>query len=248
MAADQVRPGTMQDFAHDVGTLPGIHNMVTEDRRDRSSTSGKANNSGKFDQHAIAEVQPVVLEFDKAVLADGEGLSLFQRDKLERSIKTREKAIELGLLDGKTVTSTRVKDMTPAQRDFYANITPEDIPALVDVQERVSGTFSERHLDEAVFDTEPRRATEGLNLHNQDGTPKTLDALLKEHPGKAIKLSDDLILARNEDGTIRLDDRFNRTVVSAQPYMRADDALARSPCITGVHLEEGVKSGAETSR
>lgn len=245
IAADQTRPGTMHEFASDLGNLPGIHNMVTEDRRDRTSETGKKNNSGKLDQHAIAEVQGAVLEFDKARLDDGEGLSGAEREKLERSIDVREKAIKLGLLDGKTVTNARVEDMTPEQLDFYASIAPEDIPALVDVQGRVSRQFWERHLEEANFVTEKRNVTDGLRLHDEHGIPKTLEGLLNEHGGKAIKLSDDLILTRNADGQIVLDDRHNRTQVTAQGFMRAEDALARLPRVTDVKLPNKASSTAQ---
>lgn len=242
IAADQTRPGTLNEFASDLGNLPGIHNMVTEDRRDRASETGKRNNSGKLDQHAIAQVQKAVLEFDKARLEDGEGLSGAERARLERSIDVRERAIELGLLDGKTVTNARVKDMTPEQLDFYASLDPEDIPALVDVQGRVSRAFWERHLEEANFVTEQRNVTDGLRLHDDQGLPKTLEGLLNEHGGKAIKLSDDLILHRNAAGQIVLDDKFNRTQVVAQGFMRAEDALARLPRVKEVKLPTNASS------
>lgn len=245
IAADQSRPGTMHEFASDLGTLPGIHNMVVEDRRDRNSETGKANNSGKLDQHAIAQVQGAVLAFDKALLEDGEGLSASERERLERSIKVRERAIELGLLDGKTVTNARVKDMTPEQLDFYATIDPEDLPSLVDVQGRVSRQFWERHLEEADFVTEKRNASDGLRLYDDHGLPKTLEGLLNEHGGKAVKLSDDLILYRKADGQIVLDDKHNRTQVAAQGFMRAEDALARLPRVTEVKLPTRSSSMAQ---
>ena len=245
IAADQTRPGTLHEFASDIGTLPGIHNMVTEDRRDHASVSGKANNSGKLDQHAIAQVQSAVLEFDKARLDDGEGLSGAERAALERSVNVREKAIKLGLLNGKTVTNARVKDMTPEQLDFYGSITPEDIPALVDVQGRVSRQFWERHLEEANFGTEARVPTDGLRLRDDNGIPKTLEGLINENPGKAIKLSDDLVLTRDDKGNIVLDDRFNRTQVVAQGFMRAEDAIARLPRVTTVSLPNKASSTAQ---
>lgn len=245
IAADQSRPGTLHEFAHDLGTLPGIHNMVTEDRRERTSEFGKANNSGKLDQHAIAQVQPAVLAFDKARLADGEGLDSAARAELERSITVREDAISLGLLDGRTVTKERVKDFSQEQKDFYAGLEPEDIPALVEVQGRVSREFWDRHLSEAQFTTEPRHATDGLALTDDKGLPRTLGDLLNEHPGKAIKLADDLVLTRDDRGNVVLDDRFNKTQVVAQEFMRAEDALARLPRVTDIKLPATASSMAQ---
>lgn len=245
IAADQVRPGTMHELASDIGNLPGIHNMVTEDRRDRSSDFGKANNSGKLDPHAIAQVQEAVLAFDKARLADGEGLSGAERAKLERSINVREDALSLGLLDGRTITKERVKDFTQEQRDFYASLDPEDLPSLVDVQGRVSREFWDRHLEEAVFETEERRPADGLKLHDDKGVPRLLGDLLNDSNGKAVKLSDDLIMTRDDEGNIVLDDRFNRTQVVAPSYMRAEDALARLPRVTDVSLPDKASSMAQ---
>ncbi len=245
IAADQVRPGTLDEMAGDIGTLPGIHNMVTEDRRDTTSPFGKANNSGKLDPHAIAQVQHAVLEFDKARLDDGENLSGTERAKLERSIQVREAAVGLGLLNGETVTLARYADMTPAQKDFYASIAPEDIPALVDVQQRVSRSFWDRHLNEAEFGTEERKPTQGLELYTDKGVPKTLGGLLKENPGSAVKLSDDLVLSRDAQGNIVLDDLHNKTSVTAQPYMNARDALARLPRVTTVGLPQNASSAAQ---
>ena len=242
IAADQVRPGTLHEFAHDLGNLPGIHNMVMEDRRDRTSTRGKANNSGKLDQHAIAQVQAAVLEFDKSRLEDGEDLSGYERAKLERSIAVREDAMKLGLLNGETVTQKRADDFTPEQREFYASLSPDDLPALVDVQGRVSRAFWDRHLEEASFKTEPRKPSDGLELFDDKGVPKTLSTLLSEHPGKSIKLSDDLLLTRGEDGAITLVDKFNGTTVNAPGFTRASDALARLPRVTGVELPDRASS------
>lgn len=245
IAADQVRPGTLDEMAGDIGTLPGIHNMVTEDRRDTTSAFGKANNSGKLDPHAIARVQQAVLEFDKARLDDGEDLSGSARAKLQRSIDVREAAIGLGLLNGETVTLKRYEDMTPDQKGFYASIAPEDLPALVDVQQRVSRSFWDRHLNEAEFGTEERKPTQGLSLYSENGVPKTLGGLLAEHPGSAIKLSDDLILTRDANGNVVLDDLHNKTRVTAQPYMSARDALARLPRVTTVGLPQNASSAAQ---
>jgi len=245
IAADQVRPGTLDEMAGDIGTLPGIHNMVTEDRRDTTSAFGKANNSGKLDPHAIAQVQGAVLAFDKARLDDGEDLSGSERAKLERSIAVREEAVSLGLLDGNTVTLARYKDMTPKQKAFYAALAPEDIPALVDVQQRVSRSFWDRHLNEAEFGTEERKPTQGLELYTDKGVPKTLGGLLKENPGSAVKLSDDLILSRDSQGNIVLDDLHNKTRVTAQSYMNARDALARLPRVTTVGLPQNASSAAQ---
>ena len=242
IAADQTRPGTLEEFAHDIGNLPGIHNMVLEDRRDRTSTRGKANNSGKLDQHAIAEVQGAVLEFDKARLDDGEGLSGAARSRLERSIAVREDAIKLGLLDGRTITNDRVKDFTPEQREFYASLNPEDLPALVDVQGRVSRAFWERHLREASFKTEPRKPSDGLKIVDDKGIPKTLSSILTENPGKSVKLAEDLILKRGQDGAIVIEDKFNGTTVSAPGYTRAKDVLARLPRVTGIGLPDKASS------
>ncbi|TXH10745.1 MAG: hypothetical protein E6R04_04615 [Spirochaetes bacterium] len=245
IAADQVRPGTLDQLAGDMGTLPGIHNMVLEDRRERASEFGKANNSGKLDQHALAQVQEAVLEFDKARLDDGEDLSYGQRNALEHSIAVRSKALELGVLDGRTMTLERSKDLAPAQRDFYAALAPEDLPALVEVQGRVSRAFWERHLDEARFRTEARAATAGLSLHDDDGVPKTLSGLLAENPGRSVKLADDLILSRGKDGNITLTDLYNGTTVTAQGYMRGTDALARLPRVTGISLPDKASSSAQ---
>lgn len=241
IAADQVRPGTMHEFASDLGNLPGIHNMVTEDRREHSSEFGKKNNSGKLDQHAIAQVQEAVLAFDKARLADGEGLSGAQRAKLERSINVREDAIALGLLDGRTITKERVKDFTPAQREFYANLDPEDIPSLVDVQGRVSREFWDRHLQEAVFTTEKRTPATGVSLR-ENNIPRLLGEMFADTDGKPIKLADDLIAERNDKGEIVLHDSFNKTKVVVPSHMRAEDALARLPRITEVSLPEVASS------
>lgn len=235
----------MDEMAGDIGTLPGIHNMVTEDRRDTTSAFGKANNSGKLDPHAIAQVQHAVLEFDKARLADGEDLSGTERAKLERSIGVREDAIHLGLLNGETATLERYADMTPAQKSFYAGIEPEDLPALVDVQQRVSRSFWDRHLNEAEFGTEERRPTQGLDLYTDKGVPKTLGGLLSENPGAAIKLSDDLVLTRDAGGNVVLDDLHSKTRVTAQPYMNARDALARMPRVTSVGLPQNASSAAQ---
>lgn len=245
IAADQVRPGTLDEMAGDIGTLPGIHNMVTEDRRDTSSAFGKANNSGKLDPHAISQVQLAVLEFDKARLDDGEDLNGTERARLQRSIDVREEAVALGLLDGKTVSLARYEDMTPAQKGFYASIAPEDIPALVDVQQRVSRSFWDRHLNEADFGTEERTPTQGLSLYAENGVPKTLGGLLAENPGSAVKLSEDLILTRDAQGNVVLDDLHNKTRVTAQPYMNARDALARMPRVTTVGLPQNASSAAQ---
>lgn len=245
IAADQVRPGTLDEMAGDIGTLPGIHNMVTEDRRDTTSAFGKANNSGKLDPHAIAQVQSAVLTFDKARLDDGEDLSGAERAKLERSIAVREAAIGLGLLNGETVTLKRYEDMTPEQKGFYASVAPEDLPALVDVQQRVSRSFWDRHLNEAEFGTEERTPTPGLELYTDKGVPKTLGGLLKDHPGSAVKLSEDLILTRDASGNVVLDDLHNKTRVTAQPYMNARDALARLPRVTTVSLPQNASSAAQ---
>lgn len=246
IAADQSRPGTLDEFASDLGSLPGIHNMVMEDRRETHSEFGKANNSGKLDQHAISQVQSAVLEFDKARLEDGEDLSMHERARLEKSIATRSRAIELGLLDGKTMTKERAKDLSPEQREFYASLTPDELPSLVDVQGRVSRAFWERHLNEANFRTESRKPSQGLSLVDEDGVPKTLSGILAEHPGKQVRLADDLILGRDADGSITLKDLYNgNTTVTAQGYMRASEALARLPRVTGVSMPDPASSTAQ---
>lgn len=242
MAADALYPGASNTLTRGLsGNLPGIHNMVTEDRRDRNSNFGKANNSAKLDQHAIADVQNAMLEFDKAVLAKGV-LPEDESARLSSSIGVREKAIELGLLDGRTVGVNRVPDMTPDQKRFYLELRPEDAHGLVDVQQRVSQTFWERHLNEARFDTEERHPLDESILRGQHGVPKTLGELMAAHPGKAFRMCDDLVVRSNEAGEIFIDDHANGTTVSAPANMRALDAISRLPRITDIRLPDSESS------
>lgn len=245
IAADQSRPGTLSEFSSGVGSLPGIHNMVTEDRRETGSPSGKANNSGKLDPHAVSQVQSAVLTFDKAVLEDGEGLSGGARERLERSIATRERALELGLLDGRTMTLKRMADLRPDQKEFYASLDPDDLPALVDVQGRVSRSFWDRHLSEARFNTEAREPVEGLALRNKDKTPRTLAYLMSSTEGKRAQLSSDLFVERADDGALTLVDKHNGVQIPVEPYMRLTDVLARTPRITSIDLPAKASSASQ---
>jgi hypothetical protein len=245
MAADALIKGSKDELTAGLrGNLPGVHNMVTEDRRDRSSNFGKANNSAKLDQRALAEVQPAVLAFDKAVLDKGL-LPEEEAARLRTSIQVRERALQLKLLDGTLMNAERARDLTPEQKSFYANLRPEEAAALVEVQQRVSQNFWERHLDEARFVTEERKATDEHMLRDDNGLPKTLSQLLDENPGKAVKLSDDLILRRNDTGTIVIEDRFNGTTVTSPGYLKAIDAMARLPRITDIKLPNGESSLAQ---
>lgn len=242
VAAGAASPDMVHKLTNGIdGNLPGIHNMVTEDRRETASEFGKANNSGKFDQHAIAEVQKAVLEFDKARLNDMDPRS-DDAAKLRRSCEVRGKAIELGLLNGETMTLKRAKDLSDEQRSFLANLNPEDIPSLTEVAGRVSRSYWDRHLAEANFVTEPRTSTPGLRLRDEHGVPKSLGALLAENPGKNIKLAEDLILSRGDNGEVILQDHATGTHVSAAGTTRAMDAIARMPRVVDVKLPDKASS------
>lgn len=242
MAAEAMHRGAGDMLTEGLsGNLPGVHNMVTEDRRDRTSNFGKANNSAKIDQHAIADVQRAMLEFDKALLSKNV-LPEAQASRLERSVTVREEAVALGLLDGRTVNADRVQSMTPEQQNFYLSLRPEDAYGLVDVQQRVSQSFWERHLNEAQFTTEERKPLDDTVLRGQHGVPKTLGELLSAHPGQAFKLCEDLILRKNESGDIFIDDRANGTTVKAPADMKALDAISRMPRITDIKLPNGDSS------
>lgn len=220
--------------------LPGVHNMITIDRRSHhkrvhgDGADGTDENAGKNDPYSLARVQKAVLAIDEAV---ADGLPPAERNAVMDSVAVRANALSAGVLDGKTMDRERIANLTDEQKRFYANTDPADLLHLVSVQQRVDDAYFARHLNDATFVSSKRTPDAQVPLLTDKGVPRTLSDMLKNtERGDKVRLAEGLSVYRNAAGDYLVEDTVNGVTLPASGFMRGSQVIDRLPVIDDIDL------------
>lgn len=226
--------------------LPGSHNMVTVDRRERTSAHGKIENSGKGDPYALAQVQRIMTTIDAAAAMDATDSGV--RNRIFASVAVRDKALDVGLLDGNPIGKKGAADLNDDQKRFYASLDPREVLHLTSVQQRVDDAFFTRHLREATFHSSARRQDCPVPLLNDKGVPRTLDELLRDNkPGEKLRLAEGLFAYKTGDGQFRIEDKEGRVTLPASGFMRGTQVIDNLPVIDDITMSVGGRKKRQAS-
>lgn len=232
LAAESTIPGILNDVRGS-RRLPGVHNMITEDVRDRTSPEGKDLNALKFDPMAVESVQSALYELDKYAVEGGSD-DWSRVSRLRTGLDVRKRALDAGIFshaDPATLT-----DEQRAEREwFYQNTSSADLSALTEVQQRVSDQFYRNHLESMKPRTRQRRPSDELvAAERANKGMTTVSELLKGRD--EVDLGDGVVLTRNGAGSNVV--KVEGMILPIDGDERASDVLRRIPKVSDLGITD----------
>ena len=213
------------------GAFPGTHNMVMQDRRDQTSLTDRDNEGAlRANPHRLSAVQAAAAAVDRDLL-DKDMVPASQRAELAQSVRVREKAVSVGLLDGETMTLD--KELTPEQELFLASTSAQDMARLTALDDSVADKVFDHAFRHAKVEAAPRELFATPNTSIKEALDGGGEVLIGEGvTARYLPPSDTF------DGgyVLEVDGSPNRAGVTlpVSPNDEVEDVMSRIPKITSI--------------
>lgn len=208
VSLDAVQPGISTQLLSDprsgnIRELPGLHNNVFTDTRDRSNEAAQAINGFHRDPRAVEQVQMAAALAERALVENLDDLDEETREADLRRIDTRLASISSGTMRA-PAPRTKFDELSPEAKKFYTEHDLDDMVAISDVQQRMSDRIFADLTEQAVAAAAPRGFSDEFDqaLRNVDRnvTERTVQVQDLIQAGEKLEISPDVLLMRDAEG------------------------------------------------
>ncbi|WP_234806669.1 hypothetical protein [Mycolicibacillus koreensis] len=221
--------------------VPGMHNDVFSEVRERSNEAALRLNGGKFDPKAVSRVELASALCERDMVENGAIRDpLAAADELER-ISARIDAIASGAMVAPPA-GTAFADLPERTRKFYARHSMDETAALTTVSQRISDKLFEDVTERAQVAAAPRAVSPLVErLSAESVRPVDVSAVLTQaglqgsDPTAGVEIADGVTLVSGSGGPAVLVDGL-RMPVSADA--RIADVVGRIPAVDFDSLTE----------
>lgn len=253
VSLDAVSPGVSTELLRSASgaqrRVPGMHNDVFSEVRERSNAASEKINGSKYDPRAVTRIELASALCERDLVENG-AISdpVAAREELDR-INTRIDALASGVLVAPE-PGTKFDALPEATRRFYQRHSLDEVSALTTVSQRVSDKLFEDVTERAHVAAKPRAVTPFLSaLDSGSAAPVTaagaLQVLAKQggDPAAGVEIADGVKLVRGSSGVAVMVDGLR---LPLDGDARLSDVIGRIPDVDFDHLSE-VSPGGSSS-
>lgn len=254
ISLEAVSPGVSTELLRsESGSLrrmPGMHNDVFTEVRERSNAASQKINGSKYDPRAVTRVELASALCERDLVESG-AISdpIGAREELDK-INTRIDALASGVMDAPK-PGTKFDELPEATRRFYRRHSLDEVSALTTVAQRVSNSLFEDVTQRAHVAAKPRAVSAffaGLDAASGDGPVTAADALRAlvqrgGDPAAGVEIAEGVKLVRSGAGTAVLVDGLRLPLDSDA---RLTDVIGRIPDVDFDEMSQ-VSSGGSSS-
>ncbi|WP_234802882.1 hypothetical protein [Mycobacteroides abscessus] len=186
--------------------VPGMHNNVFTEVRERTGEASEKINRGKSDPMAVSKVQLASALCERGLIENGAIVDpLEAASELDR-IETRIDAIASGAIVPPD-PGTKFDELPPKVQNFYRRHTIDEITALTDVSQRMSDKLFDDVTQQAQVAAAPRRPDPIIDQIGADQAHVlTVGALMAraDNGDNGVQIADGVTLARGESGNLSI--------------------------------------------
>ncbi|EUA70259.1 hypothetical protein I540_3329 [Mycobacteroides abscessus subsp. bolletii 1513] len=217
--------------------VPGMHNNVFTEVRERTGDASEKINRGKSDPMAVSKVQLASALCERGLIVNGVvnkyPLSA-NADPLEASaeldrIDTRIDAIACGAIVP-PAPGTKFEDLPARVQNFYRRHTLDEVASLTAVSQRMSDKLFDDVTEQAQVAAAPRRPDPIIEqIGGDQAHVLTVGSLMAraDSGDNAVQIADGVVLARGENGNLSVAVDGLRLPVDSDT--RVNELIARIP-------------------
>lgn len=217
--------------------VPGMHNNVFTEVRERTGDASEKINRGKSDPMAVSKVQLASALCERGLIVNGVvnkyPLSA-NADPLEASaeldrIDTRIDAIACGAIVP-PAPGTKFEDLPARVQNFYRRHTLDEVASLTAVSQRMSDKLFDDVTEQAQVAAAPRRPDPIIEqIGGDQAHVLTVGALMARADSgeNAVQIADGVVLAHGENGNLSVAVDGLRLPVDSDT--RVNELIARIP-------------------
>ncbi len=227
--------------------VPGMHNNVFTEVRERTNDASGKINRGKFDPMAVSKVQLASALCERGLIENGAIVDPLEAAAELDRIETRIDAIASGAIVP-PLPGTKFEELPEQVQKFYQRHSIDEITALTAVAQRMSDKLFEDVTEQAQVAAAPRRLDPIVGaLGGDQSHVLTVEELLHRtgsSDGAGVQIAAGVILTQGDNGGLAVLVDGLRLPVDGDA--RVSDVIARIPEVDFEHFTN-VPAGGNSS-